>query len=202
MVQLNATALAAVVLGAISVSAAPGAVAFAELEARNELSQLVQARDVAYADYETRERILNARARQLAARGYDVEELIFARAKTSKSEIVAWLNQGATQGAADFGTRMTPFHSGGTSRAPHCRPYGQKITRTETQGSGKKKRTITINEYFVMLKCAKDSKKPDDKVTIVSPFKVSGGPDAAPPSAATVYSQLLAHVNAMSSLPF
>ncbi|KAJ3504517.1 hypothetical protein NLJ89_g7895 [Agrocybe chaxingu] len=85
------------------------------------------------------------------------------------------------------------------SRAPHCCPYRQKVTKATTTGKGKNKQTI--HKYYVMLKCAKDSKKPDDKVTIVPAFLVPRGPNAAAPSAAAVYNALIVNVGAMSSLP-
>jgi len=195
MVQFNTTALLAIVFGALSVAGA--SVRNLEFQARSaELSELIEARDLAYFEYEARDLELNERADEMESRGFSTSHLLYRRIdETFKVEILTWLHAAQATGAAQFGDgKWSPMHSGGTSTPPHCRPYG--LMRTETVGSGKAK--VTHYDFQVKLECAPNSKKPNTKVTVVDPFSAgTANASTGGPSNAQLYAQLIAHVAAL-----
>ncbi|KAF8990429.1 hypothetical protein BDQ17DRAFT_1371944 [Cyathus striatus] len=199
MVRINIIALVAIAFGAASAAAA--SVRDLQLQARGlELSELIEARELAYQEFEARDLDLIEHAQELISRGYDLEEVLLFRRidKTFKDEILDWLKQ--ANGAAQFGANTwAGMHSGGTSVVPHCRPYGMKKT-VEKEGpkKGNKKTKVKVDEYYVKMECAPNSKKPDSKTTVVSSFLAASGdsPHAAP-ATATVYSLLKAKVQAL-----
>ncbi|KAJ3509208.1 hypothetical protein NLJ89_g5342 [Agrocybe chaxingu] len=200
IVKLNFYLLLAAFVGATSVSAATDS-SIGVGAANATVSQLIKSRDMAYAEYKARDLAVKIpRARQLAARAYADYDLIFVRGKTTKEEILEWLAQGEKQGAAAFGSAMIKFHSGGISCAPHCRPFGMEKTVTKTEGSGKAKMEVKTNQYFVMLKCASNSSRPDSKVVIVDGFMVAES--LKPPSSQEVYQALIRKVTEMKQMPF
>jgi len=193
MVQINATALFAIAFGALSVAGA--SVRNLEFQARSsELSELIEARDLAFFEYEARDLELNKRANEMEARGFSTAHLLYRRLDaTFKTEILAWLDQ--ANGAAQFGGTWAPMHSGGTSVVPHCRPYGMKKTvMVDGPKKGNKKTKVEQHEYYVKLDCAPNSKKPDSKTNVVAAFLAGTG---SAPSTSSVYSQLKAKVQAM-----
>ncbi|KAF8990426.1 hypothetical protein BDQ17DRAFT_1470524 [Cyathus striatus] len=199
MVRVNVVALLAITFGAASAAAA--SVRDLQLQARGfELSELIEARKLAYREFEARDLDLIKHAQELVSRGYDLEEVLLFRRidKTFKSEVLDWLGQ--ANGAAQFGDgRWVRMHSGGTSVTPHCRPYGMKTTEDgPSQKKGNKTIKVKVDKYFVKLDCAPNSKKPDSKTAVVTKFLVdSGNAPHAAPSTSTVYSKLKAEVQAL-----
>ncbi|KAF8990428.1 hypothetical protein BDQ17DRAFT_1470525, partial [Cyathus striatus] len=190
MVRFNVVCLLAIAFGSASVVAA--SIRDLQLQARGaELAQLVEARDLAYQEFEAREYELFERAEELQSRGFDIDEsLLFRRINDKfKQLIIDWLNQ--ADGAAQFGEKeYKKMHSGGTSVAPHCRPFGMKITRTEKHDDPNKKGkkiSVEVCKYYAKLECAPDSKKPDKKELVVGQTLVGEGTE---PEAKTVYAEL------------
>ncbi|KAF8977411.1 hypothetical protein BDQ17DRAFT_1383906 [Cyathus striatus] len=192
MVRVNVLTLLAIAFGAASAAAA--SVRDLQLQARGlELSELIEARELAYDEFEARDLDLIEHAQELISRGYDLEEvLLFRRIDVSNIPLI--------NGAAQFGANTwAGMHSGGTSVVPHCRPYGMKKT-VEKEGpkKGNKKTKVKVDEYYVKMDCAPNSKKPDSKTTVVSSFlAASGNSPHAAPATATVYSLLKAKVQAL-----
>jgi len=163
--------------------------------------------DIRNDDVPSHESRLEGGNEETEVRSFDTNQIISPRAKLDsdfKKEILDWLNK-APKGTAQFSLepKWAAMDPAGTSTPPRCRSFGMmEKARRLGPAKGPARRLIGLPKtqktnpvkvnYYVMLKCAPDS-KPEQ--TIIRSTLISSG--GAKPSASTVYAFFKEKVKAM-----